>query len=98
MAIITLYPYDNNLIQKYVINSDAILVELMSDQRAFSVSLPDLLVTDAELTFKNLGSNTVTLQSINGQPIDFTGTFSHNLTSGKSLTFISNKRNRWITL
>ena len=96
-TVIKLYPYDTALIGKYPKKADIVLVELYSDDAAFTVQLPDLFdISDNKFVFHNRGSNDVTCSSMNNQDINSSGTYSITIVAGETINMMSNNRDRLI--
>jgi len=98
-TIIKLSFTDNILTGKYSPNDKDIIVELDSSIGAFTVTLPDLISCgDRVFMFKNYGTNTVTLQTVHGQIIDYAGIQTYSISYKTALTIVSNNLNKWITI
>jgi hypothetical protein len=91
--------YDNILIGKYPGGNDDILVELDGSLGTFSVNLPDLTTCGNRIfMFKNLSASNVTLNTVHGQIIDYTGIESKVIAFKQFYSIASNQKDKWISL
>jgi hypothetical protein len=97
--IVRLSYTDQLLAGKYRAGDMDVLVELDSSLGAFPVYLPDILSTGGKMfMFKNLGANNVTINTVNGNPIDYAGVFSKVLAYKGFYSIASNQIDKWISL
>jgi hypothetical protein len=99
MQFIKLSYIDNVLSGRYSRGDDDIFIEADSTLGAFSIKLPDLKSFALRTFFvKNIGTNTVTMLSDLGQPINSVGTLSLNVLSGACECLLSNGIDKWYSL
>jgi hypothetical protein len=99
MNSVKLTTIENILVGNYSSDDKDVFVELDSAVAAFSVSLPDLRSCGNRIfMFKNYGANTVTLNTVHGQIIDYAEVFSKIIVYKEFYSIASNGIDKWISL